>query len=295
MARRRSCTAIEEQRTAYLFVAPFFVVFLVFFAGPLVVSVGLAFTDWNGLLAPRWVGLRNWIRLASDTRFMTALGHTVGFVAVYNILMIPLAVILALLLNISWLKGRGLWGAVLFAPVTVSLPVVAVVFDILLAKHGALNLLLRSVGLAQAPAWLENGTTALGAIVVMRIWRATGYYSAIVLSGLQALPSDVFDAAALDGASWWQTQRYVTLPLLRPILLFVLVMSSIWSFQLFEEPWILLRGGPNDATLTLVQYLYQQGFEFFRMGYASTAAVTLAAMIGVMTVLQFWAMHERWE
>lgn len=167
----------------YLFISPFFIIFSIFFAGPIIFSFYFSLTRWKGFSPPRFIGLANYLALFHDARFWAALGNTVWFVVIYNIIMIGLAIMIAIMLNSTIIKGKPFFRAAYFAPVTMALAIVAVIFDIIYAKHGLLNIVLTGLGIPCEVSWLQEEKFALKAFVGLRVWRATGYYAAILLAG----------------------------------------------------------------------------------------------------------------
>jgi lactose/L-arabinose transport system permease protein len=278
----------DQRRLApYLFIAPFFVTFLVFWVGPIVTSVGISLTDWNGIQLPRLVGLANYRKLFASSDFYTAVRNTLVAAIVYDALMVVLAIGVAMLLDWRHLPFRRFFRAAYFAPVTMSLAVVALVFQLIYAKEGGLlNQLIETAGLPYKVDWLGDTRLALWSIVALRIWRATGYYAIIVLAGLQNIPKELYEVAAVDGATAWQRFRTITLPLLKPVTAFVVITSSIWALQLFDEPWILTKGGPINATLTMVIYLYQHSFQYGELGFGASIAYVLTMIIAIFSFLQ---------
>jgi ABC-type sugar transport system permease subunit len=173
-----------------------------------------------------------------------------------------------------------------FLPVTISLVVAAVIFEMIFAKGvGLLNIVQKGLGFGEID-WLGDPRFAIWAIIILRVWRALGYYAVIYFAGLQGIPGDVKEAARLDGCSPWQVTRYVTLPLLKPVILFGVIMSTIWALELFDEPWVLTKGGPADSTLTIVIYLYQAGFQYVELGYAAAVSYVLTLMIVAIAIVQ---------
>ena len=278
----------------WLFVGPFALLFGVFWLGPIIMSVYYSLTEWTGMSAPRFIGLANYKMLFSDERFLVALKNTLFYVVTYNAIVLPLALLLALGLNSSRIgKLSRVFRLMYFLPVTMILAVVALVFDLVYARDiGLLDSALRLIGFTGTTNLLYNKSTAMWAIIILRIWRTLGYYAVILLAGLQSIPSDIYEAVRVDGASTFRTIWSITLPLLRPVFLFLVVLSSIWGFQLFDEPWILLQGGPGDATLTLVQYLYQNTFLYSRLGYGAAVAYVLAILMFGVSLLQIRLMDE---
>ncbi len=288
----------DQRRAApYVFVAPFFLMFVVFWLGQIVTSIGISLTSWDGVQLPRFVGLANYRKLLASAEFYIAVRNTLVAAVVYDVLMVGLAIGVAVLLDWRQLPFRRFFRASFFVPVTMSLAVVALVFQLIYAREGGLlNQLLQAVGLPYRVDWLGDTAIALWSIVALRVWRATGYYAIIVLAGLQNIPRELYEVASVDGASAWQRFRRITLPLLRPVLAFVVVTSSIWALQLFDEPWILTKGGPVNATLTMVIYLYQHSFQYGELGFGASVAYVLTMLIAVFSLVQlrlFGAESER--
>ena len=277
----------QKQCAPYVFIAPFFVMFVVFWVGPIVTSIGISLTNWDGIQAPRFVALANYRRLFSSPEFYVAVQNTLVAAIVYDVLMVTLAIGVAMLLDWRHLPWRHFFRASFFVPVTMSLAVVALVFQLIYAKEGGLlNQLIQTVGLPYKVDWLGDTRIALWSIVALRVWRATGYYAIIVLAGLQNIPKELYEVADVDGATPWQSFYWITLPLLKPIMAFVVVTSSIWALQLFDEPWILTKGGPINATLTMVIHLYQHSFQFGELGFGAAIAYVLTMIIAVFSFLQ---------
>lgn len=274
--------------TPYLFLVPFYTAFAVFWAIPIVASFGFSFTSWSGLTEAEFVGLANYRQLLADSTFWVALRNTFAYVLVYNSIMLPLAIAIAIVLNAALQRVAPLFRAIYFIPVTVSLVIVALIFDLLFnSEFGPVNEILGVLGLNAKINWLGSSEYAPWTIVIMRLWRATGYYAAFVFAGLQGIPKELIEAARVDGAGEVRVTWNIILPLLRPVLLFVLVMSTIWSFQLFDEPWILFKGGPGKSTLTILQYLYQNTFLFSKIGYGAAISYVLTFVVIGFSLLQF--------
>jgi ABC-type sugar transport system permease subunit len=270
-----------DKRTApYFFLLPFLVFFSLFRLGPILSSIWMSLTQWDGIGTQEFIGLRNYVTVLSSSRFWTATYNTLFFTIVYNFIMISIALVLAVLLSSS-LRGTTFFRSVYFSPIAMSLPVVAIVFDLILARNsGLLASIGRSIGINLGFRWFADPTMAMWAIVLMRIWRGIGYYCAYFLAGLTGIPEEIYESARVDGASMVTTFFKITLPLLRPVLLFVAVMSTILSFQIFDEPWILTQGGPADGTLMLQIYLYQT--TFLEGNFGRGAAVSYLMTIFMM-------------
>ncbi|MBB5233020.1 carbohydrate ABC transporter permease [Deinococcus budaensis] len=269
----------------YLFILPYLLIFAVFWAWPILSSFLLSFRDSRlGEGAP--LGTANWSRLLGDEFFRTALRNTLVILAVQVPLMLALATALAVALNSRLLRLRGLFRFAFFAPLVVGTVAYSAVFRLLFnSDFGMVNRTLTGLGLP-AVDWLNQPLPAMSVIILALLWRWTGYNAIILLAGLQGIPEDVYEAAALDGASPWQQFWRITLPLLRPTLLFCLVLSIIGTLQLFTEPALITNSGPGNATMTLGTYLYQQGFRSFNFGYASAIAYTVAAIAAVFSAIQ---------
>jgi len=273
--------------TAYLFLAPGLLLFLVFRVYPLLDGLRLSFTNARlGRAAAAWVGLANYQRLLDDTRFHVSLWNTAFYTVASTLPILALPLALAVALNRGAL--RTVLRSAFFFPFTLSVVTVGLTWLWLLDPVvGPFNYYLRAAGLPARP-WLAEPALAMWAIILTTVWWVTGYYLVIYLAGLQDIPRDLYEAAAIDGAGAWRSFWAVTLPLLRPVLLFVFVTHIIGAFQIFGQVYILTDGGPGDATRTAVQHLYETAFKnFFHFGSASAMAWVLFAVIAVFSVLQF--------
>ena len=277
----------RQTRVAYAFLAPGLLLFAAYRLYPLLEGLRLSFTNARlGRPLQQWVGLANYTRLLEDTRFHVSLWNTALYTVASTlpILAVPLA--LALALNRGRLKN--LLRSVFFFPFTLSVVTVGLAWLWLLDPVvGPFNYYLRALG-APTRSWLADPHTAMAAIILTTVWWVTGYYLVIYLAGLQDIPRELYEAAALDGASGPRAFVAITLPLLRPVLLFVVVTHVIGSFQLFGQVFVLTNGGPGDATRTVVQHLYETAFQnFFQFGAASAMAWVLFAVILIFSVVQF--------
>jgi multiple sugar transport system permease protein len=285
--------ARREAVWGYLFLLPNIIGFLIFTALAVVIAFGLALTEWDLLTPPRFIGLANYQKLlTNDPVFRQVMANTLYFVAGVVPLDVIAALSLALLLNRP-IRGMALYRAVYFVPVVTSLIAVAIVWQWLYhTEVGLVNYVLTSVGLPRVN-WLGSTEWAMPAVIFMSVWKAMGYYAVIFLAGLQGIPTHLYEAASIDGASSWQRFWKITLPLLSPTLFFVLVISIIQAFQVFGQIFIMTRGGPGGATNTIVYFIYNNGFVWFRMGYAAAASWILFAVIFAITALQaLW--QRRW-
>jgi multiple sugar transport system permease protein len=283
----------HSRATSWLLLSPWVVAFALIGLFPFLFSLGASFTDYSpiGLAAPKFVGVGNYTEAFHNADFWQALINTGLFV----IGTIPFTTAAALGLAMAVqpaFRGRTFFRVGFFLPSVVSIVVLSLVFKGLYAPDGSLNAALTALHLP-APAWLQDPLTALPAIMFMDVWSASGYYMIIFLAGLEAIPRDLYDAARLDGATGWAAFRFVTLPLLRPTLAFVLIVNTIRSLQIFAEVFIMTRGGPLGTTTTVVYHLYEQAFSRFRLGYASAIAWILFAISLVLALLQMRAVAAR--
>jgi multiple sugar transport system permease protein len=293
---------LVEQRYSYLFIAPAVILFSIFVFIPVVSSFFLSFTRYNALSAPKWIGLDNYYQIFSkDPRFWKALGNTV----VYVIGVVPIGISISLLLAVAIdqkIKFKNFYKAIFFMPVVTSVVAVSVIWKWLFAgeKYGLINYWLLKIGINPVD-WLMSPTWTLPAIMIMSIWAGLGYNMILLLAGLQTIPQTLYEAAEIDGAGTWHKFWRITLPLLRPTLLFVVSMSVINSFQLFEQVYIMTSGtgegvgGVLDCALSLVAYLYEKGFQRFEMGYASAIAYILFAIILSATLVNMKVIRTKFE
>lgn len=227
-----------------------------------------------------FIGFGNYISLFQSRTFLKSVGNTLFFVIVYNAIMIPAAMILAVLLNSPLLKWKKFYRSVFFIPIAMSLPVVAMVFDMVFAKNiGFVSTLFKMFGAKYNFRLFASMDWAMWGVILMRVWRGVGYYSAYFLAGMSAIPQDIYESSTMDGAGPITTFLKITLPLLKPMLVFVFIMSTILSFQLFDEPWILTQGGPANQTLTLQMYLYQTSFLEQNLSKGSAVSYIMTLMM----------------
>ncbi len=276
----------DKKKSPYIFVAPFLIMFLIFWVWPIVQSFIWSFSEWDGITESKFIGFRNYILLFKDGDFLISLRNTILAAIVYIIILLAVALVLGLILNSTALKGRTFFRSSFFIPVTVSLPVVALIFFIIYAyNNGLINNILSFIGIPVSINWLGDSRTALWSIVALRVWRAAGYYTVFVIAGLQTIPKSIVEAGQVDGASTGQVIRYIIIPQLKPIIVYIVIASSIWAFQLFEEPWILTQGGPINATSTVAIHIYRNAFQFFKLGYASASAYVLTMVIMIFAIV----------
>ncbi len=274
-----------SRRTWVWFLLPWAVIYSVFFVFPFLFSFVLSFLSYNPLNvgATEFVGTTNFGRLLSDDTFAGALRNTLLFVLGTVPVTTALSLGIALLLRAPF-RGKTAVEAIIFLPAILSLVVIALVFKLFYAPGGALAGVLSLVGIPPV-GWLTNPSTALASIMAMDVWAAVGYYALIFAAGFTAIPDDLYEAAALEGAGTWATFRFITMPMLRPVIAFVLVINSIRSFQVFVEVYVMTQGGPLGSTNTLVMYLYETAFRRLDYGYASVIAYTVFVLSAIFSVV----------
>jgi multiple sugar transport system permease protein len=290
---------MRQEWTAYLFHAPGLVVFAIFVVYSLYVSFVMSFHDWDSITPARFVGLDNYRDVLADSEFHQALGNTVYFVVGTVAPTMLLGLGLALLLN-SQIRGLGLFRTAYYLPVLTPITIAALlwtwVYD---ADFGLANFYLQELGIIDKPVfWLANRTTAMPAVIVMNIWQGAGFSMLVYLAGLQAVPTELYEAAEVDGANAWVKFRRITLPLLAPTTFFLLIINTVGAVKNFAPIFVMTNGGPpgpGGSTTTVVFYIYTVAFRFFQMGYASALAYTLFVLLFGVSYLQFRWYRKRVE
>lgn len=291
----------------YALLSPFFVLFGIFLLFPTVYTVYLSFFNYLGVsneilfhlsLGPweitvpqianlEFVGLDHYERIIfRDSLFHRSVFNTVFIFLVQVPTMVIIGLAAALVLDAKFIRAKGLFRTLIALPVAMGLVAYSTIFLLLFnSEIGLINYVLETIGIGAIP-WLNDGWWARITLVIAVTWRWTGYNMIILLAGLQTVPQQLYEAAEIDGASRWQKFRFVTVPQLRPVLLFVVVSSTIGTFQLFSEPFVITGGGPSNATLTIVHYIYRQAFIQLNLGYASAVSVVLVLLVSAMSVVQ---------
>ena len=285
----------REAITFYLTISPWLIGFLVFVLAPMAIALYLSFTNWDLFAAPRWIGLGNYARMARDPLFLQSLKVT----TIYTLVYVPMEMVggigLALLVN-QKVRGVGVFRTIFYLPsVLAGVAYVVLWMWIFNPQGGLLNTLLGAIGI-QGPRWLIDPKWALPSLLLMTFW-GWGRAMVIYLAGLQGVPQELYEAAEIDGAGACAKFWRVTVPMITPTILFALILSVISTFQTFTSAFVATNGGPLDATLFYVLYIYRQAFQFFRMGYASALAWVLFAIIMALTLVlfrrgQFWVHYE---
>lgn len=290
---RRPGLVGRNRLTAYAFLLPNLLGFLIFTCLPIFAAFTLCLFKWDFATPAVFVGLKNFFKLFQDETFKISFWNTVYF----TVAVVPLTILcslgLALLLN-QGLKGIKIFRTIFFIPYISSLVAVAAVWNMLYQPSmGPINGFLRSLGVQNPPGWIASTQWALPAVIIMSVWKQIGYYMVIYLAGLQAIPGQLYEAATVDGAGPWARFRHITLPLLTPSTFFVIMMLIINSFKVFDQIMIMTEGGPGRATNVLVYYIYNQAFLYFKFGYASAVAMVLFLLVMAITVFQF-KYEEKW-
>ena len=292
MRKKKSLfTRLNEQKISFLFIAPVVLLFVIFVVGPLIASLYWSFTEFNGLQAAKWVGLSNYKNIFfNDPRFWKSVRNTI----LYTAGVIPAGIVLSLFLAIAVdqrIRFKNFFQVIYFIPSVTSVIALSVIWKWLFAgeKYGLINYFLILLGLKPVD-WLMSPFWTLPAIIIMSIWAGIGYNMILFLAGLQTIPTTIYEAADIDGASVWDKFWNITLPLLKPTMVFVVIMGFIASFQVFERIYIMTEsefgiGGVLDSALTVVAYLYDTGFRKFQMGYASALGYIVFAVIFLITII----------
>jgi ABC-type sugar transport system permease subunit len=266
-------------RSAYLCIAPFFIIYICLSLGPILFSFFLSLLSWDMASPWRWVGLKNFQLLFQDDVFWTALKNTAYLWVGHVFIMLVLALLIALVLNAPWLHARSVYRAVIYLPNVGAAAAVLLVFQMMFdTTYGIFNQLLNDVGIPSVD-WLGSADWTKPSVIIFTLWNVVGWYMLVFLAGLQAVDGTLYEAAAIDGANGFRKLLHVTLPGLRRIIFFCFIIDTIGSVQVFQEPWVLTsHGQPDNSAMTLGIYMYQNGITFLRLGYAAAIAVVIFAI-----------------
>lgn len=288
----------SEARAALLFLAAPMTLLAIFFFLPVIAGFALSLTDFDLYTIGdphniRFIALRNYRELFGNAIFWTAVGNTLYFALVGGPLTVIVSLAAALLVNAKRTKYKAMFRTIYFAPVVTTLVAVSIVFLYLYhPRFGMVNRVLDTLGLPTVD-WLGDPRWAMPSIILLAVWRGFGYTMIIFIAALQNIPEELYEAARIDGAGAWRQFRHVTLPMLGPTFVFVGVVVAIGQLQIFAEPYVMTHGGPLNRTLTAVMLMYQQGFKWWRMGYAAAVAFVLFIVIGAATVMQIRLQEQR--
>ncbi|WP_077623216.1 carbohydrate ABC transporter permease [Sediminibacillus massiliensis] len=279
---------IDKNPHGYLFIAPFFISFFVFGLGPILYSFYLSFTNWEGFNEPVFVGLANYERLIHDGLFFKSIWNTL-IIWIFSIIpQLTIALTLALVLHEKFIKGRHLFHAIFYFPNIITPITLGVMFALMFDwQTGSINKFLETIGLINEPVyWLNDPWLARIIVALTMMFQNFGFNMLVFLAGLQAIPNDLYEAAEIDGASKFQTAIRITIPLIRPVLIFTLITSVIGGLQIFDAP-LMIGKGPDNSTLTMIMNLYEAAFVRYDYGYGATIAYGTFVVIAIATVITF--------
>ena len=284
---------IKKYKMPYLFILPFFVLFLVFQLIPIIWTVYISFTQWRGIGDPQFSGWDNYKKILIDNMFWEALKNTVVYWLSGLVLILIFALLIATILNSDLLKGRVLFKTVTFLPNVCAAIAMGLIFRLFFDENaGLINEALQAFGLSRVP-WLTSTQFSKIPVIILNVWRNTPWFTMIILSGLLNIPRDYYEAATMDGAGKWKQFCYITLPSLGNILFFCSVTLTVDSWKLFNESYIL--PGPGTSNTSLFQYMYESGFNTFNMGYASSIGVVLIVILAIISVIQLAVRRRQGE
>ncbi|MYL32007.1 ABC transporter permease subunit [Pontibacillus yanchengensis] len=283
----------------YFFIAPFFAIFLVFNIYPVLLTFYYTFTSYEGYGTPEFIGLTNYIRIFSDSYFYEAFFNTWKIWGLNFALQLGIALLLAALFSDLRfkIKGLGFFRAIFYLPNLITISSVAILFSIMLDwRHGSVNMFLQQIGLISEPInWLNQPVTAQVSVALILTWMWFGYTFIVLMAGVSGIPGELYEAALIDGANRWQTFVHITLPLLKPIMLYVMITSLIGGLQLFDLPMLITDGlgAPEGSLNTMVLYLYNQAFRYNNYGYAATIAYALFLITVIFSAITFKSMYRK--
>ena len=284
---------IKKYKMPYLFILPFFVLFLVFQLIPIIWTVYISFTQWRGIGDPQFIGWDNYKKILIDNMFWEALKNTVVYWVSGLVLILIFALLIATILNSDLLKGRVFFKTVTFLPNVCAAIAMGLIFRLFFDENaGLINEALQAFGLSRVP-WLTSTQFSKIPVIILNVWRNTPWFTMIILSGLLNIPRDYYEAATMDGASKWKQFCYITLPSLGNILFFCSVTLTVDSWKLFNESYIL--PGPGTSNTSLFQYMYESGFNTFNMGFASSIGVVLIVILAIISVIQLAVRRRQGE
>jgi multiple sugar transport system permease protein len=284
----------REAIAGYLFILPVYIGFVVFILLPIIRAAGMSFTKFDVLAGSEFIGLTNYKQLLSDVRLRTIYGNTFVFTVFAVFFNTAVGLVLAVLLNQKMPTAiRNLFRSIYFFPILVAHTYIATIWQYLYQQDtGIINYYLGFLGIDPIP-WLSSSNVVMVSVIILDVWKNTGFAMLIFLAGLQGIPQDYYEAAELDGANELQRFFRITLPLLSPTIFFILVIFMIGALQVFDTIIVLTQGGPGDASRSIVMYIYEQAFQRFDMGYAAALSMTLFVIIMILTLIQF-RFSRRW-
>ncbi|GAA0182430.1 sugar ABC transporter permease [Clostridium sediminicola] len=282
---------LKKHKYPYLFILPFFLLFLVFQLIPTLWTIGISFTKWKGIGKPKFVGLQNYKQLFNDYMFWDAIKNTTIYWVTGVVFILLLSIVIATFLNYNHLRGRSFFKSVTFLPNVCAAIAMGIIFGMLFDENvGLINEFISLFGINAVP-WLTSTSMSKVPVVVLNIWRNTPWFTIIVLSGLLNIPREYYEAATVDGANAFQQFFRITLPSLYNILFFCFITLTVDSWKIFNEPYILK--GPGTSNMSLFQYMYDSGFNIFKMGYASAIGCMLTLILLIVSLIQFRIMRKQ--
>jgi len=277
----------KKYAQGYLFIVPNFLGFFLFMFIPIIMGFGVSLTDYDGFQKMNFIGIKNYIDMFSDSYFLVSLKNNF----LYTLVTVPATIVLAILLAVALntgIKGMSAFKAFYYFPSISSMVAVGIVWSVLFnPMNGPINSFLQGLGMENPPKWLASTSMALWAVMIVAVWKQTGYYMVMLLAGLQSIPKQLYEAAEIDGANAVVRFFKITLPMLSPVTFMVTILTIISSFQVFDLINVMTKGGPGYATNVLVYRIYQEGFKYMRYGYASSMAYFLFLIILIITLIQF--------
>lgn len=293
MAVRTSALKRKEISSAYLFLLPVLLLLLLFYIIPTIMAFFVSMTDYSMLESPVWLGVGNYIKIIHDPVFLKSIVNTVLYSLIYIPGNIVLAFILALMLLQPFVKMKGTWLTALYLPRMTSMVVASFIWLWLYQPdYGLLNNLLSYIGIP-AQKWIYSSSAVLPSVALVTIWKEVGYTTVLVIAGLEGIPKDFYDASEVDGATKWQTFWKITIPLLKPVLLLIIIRTTIESFRVFTQIFVMTKGGPANASTTIIHQIYQTGFEYMRLGEASAMSFILLLILVIVFIPYFRMLRER--
>ncbi|MCB0095550.1 MAG: sugar ABC transporter permease [Caldilineaceae bacterium] len=274
----------------YFYIAPFFILFGIFLAYPVINSFLISFYKQQGISTPTFIGLQNYINLLYDPRFKQSVINSTVYALGSVFIQLPLAFILAVVIHsklVPWPNVKSTYRLAFFVPLLTSAVVVSLMFGILYDYNSGLinSYLMQWFGDDAKVGWLREPSVVKWSIIILLVWQFTGLNSLYFLAGLQNIPRELEEAASIDGAGWWTIMTRITIPLLRPVILFVMITAINGSYQIFTQPYLLTGGGPRDQSISVVMYLYNTGFSYFNLGYASAIGYTLVLIVVTLAII----------
>lgn len=283
---RQSAYMRSQSRTAWLFLLPNLLGFLVFIVYPVIKSFIISFYNWDGLTAMQFIGIKNYINLFRDSGFRISFQNNLLFTVITVPLSIILGILIASLMNVK-IKGIGIFRTLYFLPQVTSMIAIGIVWTTILANYGPINQTLVFMGVKNPPQWLSSSAFALISVELVSIWRSMGYNAIIFLAGLQGINPELYEAGRIDGANSFRCFLNITIPMLSPTIFLCTVMQFISSLQVFDTIMAMTQGGPGRSTNVLTYFIYQKAFTDWRFGYASAVAYVLFVIILIITLIQF--------